>query len=383
MVKELKSPEPMSLEELARPFIQMLHDVTGLDTMFLTQIDWGAGQPEVLYAVNGPRLQTLEGAQIPWTETICRRAMMGGPNHTANVPADYPGNAIAEAFGVQTYVTYPVVTPDPDGTIFGTICGASTEAVELDEKTVTMIEHVADLIGERVARERDIERAARVAAAAERERDRMHSVAGEMAAAVQQRDAAARTFELKSEELRRLNRELADLAVTDPLTGIHNRRGFQQHWDAEVSSASRHGYPVTLVLIDLDGFKQVNDIHGHTAGDCLLKAFASLLLSQTRADDVVAQLGGDEFIVGMSHADALEAKRMCKRIRESEAAQELVAGIRWSLAFSCGVASTAMTPQLQLLDAADRALYRAKESGGMCAEVHFGELTDSEDTLSA
>jgi diguanylate cyclase len=88
MVKELKSPEPMSLEELARPFIQMLHDVTGLDTMFVTQIDWEAGQQEVLYAVNGPRLQTPEGAQIPWTETICRRAMMGGPNHTANVPAD-------------------------------------------------------------------------------------------------------------------------------------------------------------------------------------------------------------------------------------------------------------------------------------------------------
>src|SRR5436853_5799274 len=121
----------MSLEELARPFIQMLHDVTGLDTVFLTQIDWEAGRQEVLYAANGPRLETPGGASIPWTETICRRAMMGGPGYSANVPDDYPGNAIAEAFAVQTYITFPVITPDPDGTIFGTICGASTVAVEL------------------------------------------------------------------------------------------------------------------------------------------------------------------------------------------------------------------------------------------------------------
>jgi len=325
-----------------------------------------------------PCLQTPEGAYIPWTETICRRAMMGGPNYTSDVPAIYPGNAIAEAFAVQTYVTFPVVTPHPDGTIFGTICGASTEAVELDEKTITMIRHVADLIGERVAREREIERAARLAAAADRERERLHSVAGELAAAVQQRDAAARNYELKSEELSRLNRELADLAVTDPLTGIHNRRGFQQHWDAELSSATRHVYPITLVLLDLDGFKQVNDTHGHGVGDELLKAFAALLVSQTRGGDVVARLGGDEFVIGMSHADAVEAKRMCKRIRESQADRQLVAGIQWSLAFSAGVASTATTPALQLLDAADRALYRAKEAGGMRAEVHFGELIDPE-----
>jgi diguanylate cyclase len=383
MVNEPQVPEPMSLEQLARPFIQMLHDVTGLDTVFLTQIDWEAGKQDVLYAANGPRLETPEGASIPWTETICRRAMMGGPSYSANVPEDYPGNAIAEAFSVQTYITFPVVTPDPDGTIFGTICGASTEAVELDEKAVAMIKHVADLIGERVARERDIERAARIVAAAERDRDHMQTVAGNLAAAVEQRDAAARTFELKSEELRRLNLELADLAVTDPLTMIHNRRGFQQHWDAAASSASRHGHPVTLVLIDLDGFKQVNDTHGHSAGDCLLKAFASLLLAQTRADDVVARLGGDEFIIGLSHADALEAKRMCKRIRESATAQELVAGVDWPLRFSAGVASTATTPRLQLVDAADRALYRAKELGGMRAEVYFGELTEPEGSLSA
>ena len=98
---------------------------------------------------------------------------------------------------------------------------------------------------------------------------------------------------------------------------------------------------------------------------------------------MVARLGGDEFIIGMSHADALEAKRMCKRIRESATAQELVVGVEWPLRFSAGVASTATTPRLQLVDAADRALYRAKELGGMRAEVYFGELTEPEGSLSA
>src|SRR5258708_24293573 len=101
MTSETAEPEAKSLEEVARPFIQMLHDVTGLDTMFLTEIDWQAGQQEVLYSVNGPRLQTPEGAFIPWSETICRRAMMGGPDPTPNVPAAYPAPATAATFRVQ------------------------------------------------------------------------------------------------------------------------------------------------------------------------------------------------------------------------------------------------------------------------------------------
>src|SRR5258708_8350695 len=326
MTSETAEPEAKSLEEVARPFIQMLHDVTGLDTMFLTEIDWQAGQEEVIYAVSGPRLKTPEGAVLAWSERICRRAMMGGPDHTANVPADYPGNAIAEAFAVQTFVTVPVITPEPGSTIFGTICGASTEAVELDDKTVKMIKHVASLIGERAARERGLERAARTAAAAERDRDHMMSVVGELAAAAEEKEAAARTFEQKSEQLRLLNRELADLAITDPLTGVHNRRGFQQQWEAELASATRHQYPVTLVIFDLDGFKDVNDTHGHGVGDALIQAFSQLLVDETRADDIVARLGGDEFVVGLSHSDALEAKRMCKRIRSAQTARELVPG---------------------------------------------------------
>src|SRR5258708_7772941 len=382
MTSETADPEAKSLEEVARPFIQMLHYVTGLDTMFLTEIDWQAGQQEVLYWVNGPRLQTPEGAFIPWSETICRRAMMGGPDHTANVPADYPGNAIAEAFGVQTFVTVPVITPEPGSTIFGTICGASTEALELDEKTIKMIKHVASLIGERVARERELEVAARAAAAAQSERDHMVAVVGELAAAAEQKEEAARTFEQKSEQLRLLNRELADLAVTDPLTGVHNRRGFQQQWDAEVASATRHQYPVTLVLFDLDGFKNVNDTYGHSAGDALIQAFSQLLVAETRSEDIVARLGGDEFVVGLSHSDALEAKRMCKRIRAAKAAGELVPGVPWALSVSAGIASTTCTPACQLLEAADRALYRAKAAGGMCAEVHFGELAGDESVTA-
>ncbi|MHB8509659.1 MAG: sensor domain-containing diguanylate cyclase [Candidatus Dormibacteria bacterium] len=367
-------PGTVSVEDIARPFLAMLHDMTELDTVFLTRIDWEAGEQKVLYAVSGDGLAVPEGASLPWSESICRRAMMGGPNNTADVPTDYPGNPIAAAFGVKTYVTYPIVTPDPDGTVYGTICGASVKSVVVDEKTVTMIKHVAGLIGERVARERDLERATRSAARAAAERDHIANLAGELAQAVEQRDHAARTFEKKSEELKRLNSELADMAVTDALTGVHNRRGFQQRWEQELASARRHQYPVTITLIDLDGFKEVNDSQGHSAGDAVICAIAGILKAHTRDNDILARLGGDEFVLALSHADALEAKRVCKRMRQA-LSEMVLEGIIGPRGFSAGIASTASTPAHQLLEAADRALYRAKAAGGMRAEVYFGELS--------
>ncbi|GAC1579777.1 MAG: hypothetical protein NVS3B24_13970 [Candidatus Dormibacteria bacterium] len=366
-------PEPLSVEEIARPFLAMLHDMTGLDTVFLTRINWEEGEQKVLYAVSGDGMAVPEGASLPWSETICRRALMGGPQNTADVPAAYPGNPIAEAFAVQTYITYPITTPDPEHTIYGTICGASTKAVVVDAKTVSMIKHVAGLIGERVARERQLERTASAAAAIAAERDRISSLASELAHTVTERDHAARTFELKSEELKRLNNELADMAVTDPLTGIHNRRGFQLRWEQELASARRHSYPVTVALIDLDGFKEVNDTQGHSVGDTVIRAIAGLLKAHSRDNDIIARLGGDEFVLALSHADALEAKRICKRMRQAMAEMDY-AGATGPRGFSAGIACSASTPTDDLLEAADRALYQAKAAGGVRAEVWFGEL---------
>jgi len=93
-----------------------------------------------------------------------------------------------------------------------------------------------------------------------------------------------------------LTREVYNLAVLDPLTGAYNRRYAEQRLVSEIARTQRHGLPLTVILFDLDDFKQVNDKYGHAAGDCLLKAFAERLSKSTRGSDLAARYGGDEFV---------------------------------------------------------------------------------------
>ncbi|MBD8607048.1 diguanylate cyclase [Aeromicrobium sp. CFBP 8757] len=109
----------------------------------------------------------------------------------------------------------------------------------------------------------------------------------------------------------RLDREI----TTDPLTGVLNRSGLDDRIDVELGRAARSGAPLTVGIIDLDGFKQVNDEHGHAAGDRLLVAFAAALRDQTRPYDTVARIGGDEFLVMMPDTAASQAGDFFERLR--------------------------------------------------------------------
>lgn len=105
-----------------------------------------------------------------------------------------------------------------------------------------------------------------------------------------------------------------DLALVDPLTGLYNRRFAERHLKAEIARAHRRGYPLTLVLFDLNNFKQINDRFGHPAGDAVLKAFAGRLAEVIREGDLAARLGGDEFMLLLADCNSSHLAPILRRL---------------------------------------------------------------------
>ena len=155
-------------------------------------------------------------------------------------------------------------------------------------------------------------------------------------------------------------------AITDDLTGLVNRRRFIEALEAEVERARTFASPLTIVLADLDNFKQVNDEFGHHGGDVVLRAFADLIRSHVRDVDVSGRIGGEEFAILLPETDGAGASRVAERMRRSlnEVSIPLSDGASIHVAASFGVA--ALAPEQSgddLLRAADAALYRAKDEG--------------------
>jgi diguanylate cyclase (GGDEF)-like protein len=159
---------------------------------------------------------------------------------------------------------------------------------------------------------------------------------------------------------------LTEVAISDPLTGLHNRRAFQARLAEEVERARRSGEPFALLMVDLDRFKAINDRHGHPAGDAVLLAVAETFQRQVRAIDLPARLGGEEFAVLLPGSDEQAARAAAERLRSAIAAcqivhQETVLRVTVSIGVAC-YPEDGHSGEL-LLRAADRALYQAKRAG--------------------
>ncbi|MEM6289962.1 MAG: GGDEF domain-containing protein [Myxococcota bacterium] len=160
-------------------------------------------------------------------------------------------------------------------------------------------------------------------------------------------------------------------AHTDPLTGLWNRRGFEPFVDQALARAARSGEEVTLLLVDLDHFKQINDALGHAAGDEALRMVAGALRSVIRPTDAAARLGGDEMALLLSSCSAHGATVVAERLRDALAMAQHKAGLKKPVTLSIGIADTrTLSAQeltrrsvAQLMAAADEAMYVAKQSG--------------------
>jgi len=162
--------------------------------------------------------------------------------------------------------------------------------------------------------------------------------------------------------------DLADqtrrLAASDMLTGLLNRRGFEDAARAIFGSAKRHGRSLAVAVLDIDRFKQVNDRHGHAAGDAVLRAFARCLRENVARRDLVARIGGEEFAVIMADVDAEAALCAADALREKIGAMTIDCGAPIRITASLGLAAYRLGEDLPtVLARADRALYQSKNLG--------------------
>ncbi|WFF41314.1 sensor domain-containing diguanylate cyclase [Salinicola endophyticus] len=162
--------------------------------------------------------------------------------------------------------------------------------------------------------------------------------------------------------LRKANQRLTQIAMYDELTGLQSRRAGLERLEAEIHEQQRYGHPLCIAVIDLDGFKQINDTHGHAIGDEILVGIAELLRRSLRESDAAIRLGGDELLLVLPGVTLDQATQAVERIRQALAATPLTR-LALEMTLSAGIADYRNESQDALLERADRALYRAKRRG--------------------
>lgn len=264
-----------TLEELTRPLLEMLEAVTGLESTYLTTIDLEKGVQHILFARNSSQLQIPEGLEVAWQDTLCRRALESGQAATNDVASVWADSQAASALGISTYVSSAVRTDA--GGLYGTLCAASTSNKPLGPDVEKVLAMFSRMIGQHVEREMLIA------------------------------------------HLRASNQELASHALTDVLTGLPNRRSLIDELSRMLARAWREQASISVAFIDLDGFKAINDEHGHEIGDRFLAAMAGRLSAGLRAGDLIARIGGDEFVivapVPPDASQGLSGERLTQRTR--------------------------------------------------------------------
>jgi len=313
-----------TLEDLTRPLLEMLEAVTGLESTYLTTIDLAEGLQHIVYARNSKDLQIPEGLSVPWGDTLCKRALDENRPFTDDVCGIWGDSDAARALGIQTYVSTPVRTDD--GALYGTLCAASSQRRPMTPEAQHVLRLFAGLIEQHVERERLVE------------------------------------------QLQQVNAELKTQALTDPLTGLLNRRALMQELTRLNSLAHRTGSWLLAGAIDLDGFKQINDTHGHDAGDDFLRNIAARLQAALRGGDVLARMGGDEFVVvGLGPRLAEDGANAAQLMRARLAAATIgsyPAGLTTVDYEGASVGVACLDPQgagiEEVLRESDAAMYRVK-----------------------
>jgi diguanylate cyclase (GGDEF)-like protein len=180
-----------------------------------------------------------------------------------------------------------------------------------------------------------------------------------------------------NERLKAVNERLQELSMTDSLTGIYNRLFFRKRLVYEMQRADRYQTPLSILMLDLDHFKRINDTHGHPFGDFVLKKIADLLTGSLRSVDIVARYGGEEIVIACPETNVKQAGIVADRIRSTiESTRLRHGGLEDKITTSIGIAvfpDERIQDADDLLRAADEALYSAKDAGRNCIRFAFGD----------
>lgn len=301
------------LERLVRPLLELVQRLTGLETTFITHIDWVSQSQEVVLALNTSSLQVAEGAVLDWSDSMCRWAFLSGKEQTADVRSDFPGSLGAGALGMQTFVALPILLGHAT---IGTVCAASTRAVELEPDIVEDLRLIAQ------------------------------AIAHQLVAAVESRASRERAERAEA------------MCPVDALTGLANGRAFNVRFEEELARSGRTGTPIALLVLDVDRFTSANDRYGRAGGDAVLRALGEVLREVARFNDVAARIVDDEFALLLPDTDAWGAEVAAARIAAEfcTATEELGTPCTVSI----GIGSSETTDRQCLLAEADAALRSEK-----------------------
>lgn len=311
------------LQGLTRPLLQLMHDITGLESTYLTLIDQPADELVIAYAHNAGALTIPEGLSVPWQDTLCRRALDDDLHQVTDVPTTWPDSQAARDLGIVTYVSVPI--RDMHNEVIGTLCGASRTATPVSAPDVAVIDTIARLLATQLAREASHHAATARAVALEQ---RMHSL----------REAAER----------------------DPLTGLCNRTGIRRWLHTSLERLTTGGHQLVVAYIDLDNFKEINDSRGHATGDAVLCAVADALAHIGRRGDLHGRLGGDEFITAALLPPAASTQDWHDRVRR--AASVHIEDLTTTASIGMLIVTDAELSVDEILHRADQAMYRHKRA---------------------
>lgn len=313
----------------ALPLLKLITHITGLKTSFITSIDWQNQNQTVELAENTGSLNIVSGDAVPWSESMCQLMISKGLTVTTDIQCIFPDSRGARA-GMQSFVVLPVKVADQT---IGTLCGASPEQVHLTAHQLDSLVYIADALALQLKLLTDANYQRQLALKAEK-------------TVISLRDKVE---------------NLAELANTDPLTGLLNRRAFQQRYDDAVKLCQRSKKPLALMMIDIDEFKIFNDEYGHETGDKVIKIVADGLQKIARSTDIPCRVGGDEFLLAAIDSDSvglqLLAERLCAYVKQRSNK------LQRPCSLSIGIVCTEQGAADDLPRLADEALYRSKELG--------------------
>jgi diguanylate cyclase (GGDEF)-like protein len=173
-------------------------------------------------------------------------------------------------------------------------------------------------------------------------------------------------------EIQSLQEQLREQAIRDVLTGLFNRRYLDEVFERELARAMREGYPLTVMMLDLDHFKKLNDTYGHQAGDEVLKSLGNMLRKNARTEDIPCRYGGEEFLLVLPNMSLADARVRAEQLREKFESMHIAFG-QFSMAgtLSIGIATFPGHGRTrdELIEGADQALYAAKHNGRNRVEV--------------